>query len=702
MKINNMLEKSGNAQNEKKEVAEMLNVFSKEASKPSEKFMASLQKEYISALHDQHDSKLLSGTQMHRNTKLLFSSFAVILLLAAGFIGTTQFVLPAIEAEKARQELATLNQPEILAQIAKNNTNNTNSSNALLNNNKSARDFAVAELGSGSNAGVVSDAQADIAIAPSIGMLYPNVPQNDQYVKTTSTTTAGPAYASCPAGVIDSYDPKDPASKLKSVSETYASKDGKYFNRMKYYDKNDQLYFYSLQGDKFSVDYAGGEYAIRREVANDIRIMEDSAVGAPSATNTTNAAETVTVRDAVATTPASDVTTKSPTIQDFLGPDAKIIKVEKIDGKEYYVVTWSTQGYCTWDERAYYYGDVAVSSADNSTKLYNKGWFAKDDYAVKKSEVYRASDYAASALISAYTVETEAKTMNLADAQALFSFEFNVPLKAYQSPVSKTNNELVSDYLKSHSVSTLWLTGYNLGYFSVKYNYSTTDSFALYSARSYFPAGARGDKMYESAETSRKQSELYYKTIEEKSAELNANLTPTSAVSSTTDIINISVYKSTVADSIILNNYAPVSSYSDKGVADYQKPTTTDSFLTIDGVKVPAKLHMFVQTSGSSSGSTGNGSSSVDPSGPDYPQTVKPEDNMRTQSYTTYVATFTYDGYKYAIASGQTKTDSLGKFTTLKSSVTTQLQQILDRVKQAEQNVKPIPADDAPAKVERD
>lgn len=366
-----------NLLNNRDEVTEFEADFASADDVPDQRFLASLQRKL-----NMEEQPKKSRTVWGINPKLFYGLTAVGVLAIIGIIATAGTVI-YISNQKNQDE----QQLAILNAIALKNPSGLNS---LMTNVETANG-ASRDLATGTSAKMAANSM----------MIYQ--PENT-YSYYKIETIYGPmieGLKQCEGYVSD-----------EGVAENFShyGKD-KYISRSVEYDKDGKLVSEAYYGDKYRIEYQGGSFAIK---TTEDRMNLKAALSSRSEVVSKGVAtKEATSNSATSTSDTVVNNVVSPDIKALFGEDVQVLGQEVIDGKAYYVLTWSFDRYCR----------------DSSTKkTIVKAWVDKESSVAYKNEYYFDS-VSANNLQFSEILTSASKVVDFSAVQDQFEFSTNVPQK---------------------------------------------------------------------------------------------------------------------------------------------------------------------------------------------------------------------------------------------------------------------------------
>lgn len=494
---------------------------------------------------------------------VLFSAMSV--LLVTGVLGVYMFSQSRLQSVNFSEEEAN----SIFANIIKNNAN-------------SNRDAAP-----------LSAESVDVRMASSLMIAGP-IDREYKFSKGTTKLTRGNGISKCK--LLD--------ESFKNISyenvDYISSAEGKNYYKYKSFDSNGNLIDYSLTKDSKMISYKGGSYAVSTQAFMTLDLARSAeTLEAPAPDNSFPAQETPA--------PTGDE------IKQYFGPDVKIEGKLVENGKEYLIITYSSNTICEIgnDDKS-----RSATNIDNLKKTIIKIKVDSKNFNVVKEEQYLDSISDSNLL---YTTESTLETSNpdFDSVASNFEFEFNVQIKdiGNQEVSSQQIAEMFSKYLSEKSIMPLVTTDYEIrSFYSSFVTYERQEDKYMLD-RNFYPAGGRGDEMFNEAK------EMYKITYSENEPLVTFDF----AVGDNN--ANMTVYENNLSEEKILERYA----YSENS-----RKEKTSRNIIINGVSKKATEFKVTNTSTSISGSeSGSGDSA-------QPVETKTEDII-------YVIIFEFEGKKYAV-----------------------------------------------------
>lgn len=374
----------------------------------------------------------------------------------------------------------------------------------------------------------LSAVNSEVAIAD-MKMIAPYRPTGDEpnYYMSQIQKEAGPKYKECESYMYF-YD-----DKVTEESYSFYGED-KYLSKFLTKDSEGNIINLFVNDGTSEYQYQGGKYAVRIKnikaypalMEGDARLMttEVSEESAPS------------VDDVVTTS-----VVQSPT--DYFGADSRVLGEEEIDGKKYYVVEWSYDGYC--------------NDTEKTVKIVSKSWADTTTYITYKTEMYLGSSDESNRIYTEMNKSLSEKK-SYDDVKNDFNFDVNVEIKELDASEYEMGSEkYLAEFKKMFEDNDLlFITPseslkYRLsGYDSSKV--STDQLYSYFKDRNFYCDSELCSKMYED------MNQVYEISDYEKSRILSTYFELSNDTSYSS--INITVFNKVIADSEILNYFSGASS----------------------------------------------------------------------------------------------------------------------------------------------
>lgn len=459
------------------------------------------------------DSELRTGwsnlifnlTAVTKKRALMYTTLGVvsIALVGGGLWGYSLF---------RNQPLSAAQQREILSKIIANN-----GGTAIRSPQTVAQETTTL---SARNANAAGGAEAAADMQTSLPMMPPVARGDYNYRHSKNTYTTGPAASRClafgAAGENSQYESyeftdKNGASYYKSISNDQAG------NLLTY-----SLSINSTTGNEY-YEYRGGQFAVKTVYTNiSDRMMStegsegsgegtsgstppsEPAVGTPSDLVAPDVSSSPTPDGPVNDTPApTEPTTGEDLIKQYFGENAQVKSTEQENGQEFYVIQYSFPVNC--DEPLMMYRSVDMSKTKTTNNVIYVSWVNSRDFVVSKTFSYLDSE-GANNLIDSTTQTGETKNTDFASVANDFKFDYSVTVRTLDTNALSTTPEQeavkAADYMASLNVDVLLLNHPTMRTQSI-YAYNPEpqipEGWDYFTERSYYPAGARGDKMHSEA-----------------------------------------------------------------------------------------------------------------------------------------------------------------------------------------------------------
>lgn len=423
---------------------------------------------------------LFSFQFMQRKTLFIGGTLSAIALLGGGLL-LANIISRNVRTEQA-VTLTAEQQQQILAQVLRNNSQ---ASLASLNQT------SVAAESDGATISGRKMNSADYSILPVDPGIGGGIWQPDyKFRESTSTMTIGPAQSRCAgygtnlAGTTSSAD--------------YYGEDGYVYSKYSQKDADGNLLYYSLskpENDRNAYyDYRGGDYAVRN-----LYELSPILYG--------RGAETMMTEGAVVdSATSSDIVAADPTATDianYFGPDAKITKEITEGGRKYYEIEYSWDINCNdagGGIRPLYISAVG-GAGEPTNKIINTQVVSADTFEVTEYRAYLDS-VDANNLITTTTSQVVVNNNDLSTVAGKFDFEYSVPVRDLDWEVlgAQQQAEQESKAINYVSSNSIYLPvnvqdGYTNS-ISINLEYTPVAGGDYAQDRSFYPAGAVGDRMY--------------------------------------------------------------------------------------------------------------------------------------------------------------------------------------------------------------
>jgi hypothetical protein len=495
--------------------------------------------------------------------------------------------------------------------------------------------------------------------------------KNFNYSYSKSEIKSGPALTKCQAyalgqeGVVEVYvffDDKNTQSKTIS------------------YDSDKNLTDYYLYGSNYAITYKGGKYAVKTIYPNSgIRAVDNVSSPEPTTAPTDGGNDSSGTTSVVGSTvsPSSLSSSASSTAAktddsvalNFFGDNAEVSEKKTESGQEYYEITWTTNVNC--DLNSLIEPATAVSSdkptvapdTAGTTKIVNRVRVDANTYNVFREERYFGSISDAN-LMQTSQNETKTQQVEYSTVQKNFNFEFSVPVKEVTIKYSGYEPTDVTKSLASQDLAVLVPVSTDASLSSVSLPaQAEQDSIAAFSYitdRDFYPAGARGDSLYQTASSYKQKFQESQRVIPEVSANYYFGQGKT--------FINLNMYALNADKSVVTKNYIPadakeVTGYGVK-IAGKAVNWKAYEYTSSGGQSVPPAKPVSGSGGQGTSGNAGTGSASSATNVAEPSPT--PED--RANFKTIYLVGEYYKNFYVVVMSGDSAKAEFNALTTSKAS----------------------------------
>lgn len=481
---------------------------------PSDAFVDELEQKVVRTFETGSPSKsnFFGGLFMNLRNKKLFvggvSILSVFLIAGIGYFTFSSFFSPDIQTKDQ------LTLEEILANAVEKNSMR-GLGDASYNNLLSTKAFA--ENG--------NSLSADLA--QSVGIPSPYGWEDYNYSTSTSTFTPGAAFDTCPVMNFPSVN-----SKTTSVSKYFYDDQGSSLSLNTLTDSKGNILNYFLSKGNESYIYYGGEYAVKlvfedylyEKPALDQSGMEPSDVIDPSSTdpntpvsdpNTVGLDDTVTVdsdevvemqiEEVMDPQQLDQVEDPKDYISQFFGDNTTLIGTETLDGVDAYVVEWSYNSSCdfedalTLEKATSSYAETNTPIDENTYTIIDRTWIDSESFLILKTESYINSADQAN-LIGTRVDRTITKNTTIAEVQNefVYSLDPSIPVRevVYKSVEPNSEYYQAVALAKEQGIKLLFPTDTSLQLNYVAPWSTRVEGDDFYLDRAFYAPGVVGQNMF--------------------------------------------------------------------------------------------------------------------------------------------------------------------------------------------------------------
>jgi hypothetical protein len=382
-------------------------------------------------------------------------------------------------SQKKDLNLSYEEQQEIFRNILKNNSNNVLAKNVGTTN---AQNLSAANES--------ADEDSSLSTTKLRAPMYGGIVGTEySYYYNKTETKRGNAISLCKA--ID---------ETSSFSPSYESYQ---YHNSDWTENHDKSITYSAEGEldsyylsnqtsdsSTSYEYRGGSFAIK-------------TITYFQAATSTGVDDLVSERSAEDTVEIDVDESVNNEITNYFGVDAKITSEVTENGKTYYVIEHSyiqdcnQPFYILLDSRIP--GTEETSNPDNRTIVVEE-WIEKDTFQLRRSKTYLES-ISENNLLTEIEFSTEMSNVSFSEVADKFNFDYGVEIKEqvndYRNYMDNEKEDTLA-YLTDQNIQLLFIEGLTLDnvYASKIWN-TNLNGTNYYADRNFYPAGERGDKMYE-------------------------------------------------------------------------------------------------------------------------------------------------------------------------------------------------------------
>ena len=410
--------------------SDLSNLTAEQNLSPNKQFVDSLENRVVEE-YSQKSHSILKFNQifMSRARKVAYAGIGLLTFTALTFGAYQLWFKPA----------ETLDEASILLQIAQAG--------------KKASAQNLADRASSLVAGSAED--ADESLTAMTSELYRYSP--DGYTKSKIVYTPGPSLSKC-----TTYDFYSLNQKYVIENETL-SVDGTFLSKDSLRLANGDLVTYYLSNKEGSYIYMGGDYAVMYPYIEYETLAREAE--AASATLDTVTQDVVDGYSGDEVMPVEEAPIDNETIiKDFFGGESNVIGTEKYNGRDVFVVEYTTDAYC--DVSTVVKGDTVTNYDGSPTgKLVTKAWVDQETFDFLKSETYYNSVSANNLIVTEESIISKDLKATVAKYQDSFEFEFNVDVKEIVFPEFENETQLALESAKDDGLKFLMYEPYQLGGF---------------------------------------------------------------------------------------------------------------------------------------------------------------------------------------------------------------------------------------------
>lgn len=331
---------------------------------------------------------------------------------------------------------------------------------------------------------------------------------NSSYSYYRQDTQVGPKLDQC-KGMGDAW----PYGSVVTEGHTYYDQGGNAYSLTKTFDSQGRLLEYSLFRDDYSIDYKGGDYAMKiiypqipintREVGLEPVALDggEPTVSEPVSEMYAEPTNSKPITDE----PYPDVTEYPVNPAPDFGPDAVVEKIVK-DGQAYYVVTYKDAYACS-GVVVYDLLDKSGLSKFSGNKdervAYVRQWVLPDSFEIIKYETF-LDVVDPSNLVMSTTYKNQYKDIDFAEVQAVFTYDLDVELREVRMPDyleygTPEYLQKVRDLIFEYQLSVLLPTATEFEIASFDSNVWSAQQQSVYDYqkdRNFYSPGVVGDKQF--------------------------------------------------------------------------------------------------------------------------------------------------------------------------------------------------------------
>jgi hypothetical protein len=494
--------------------------------------------------------------------------------------------------------------------------------------------------------------------------------KNFNYSYSKSEIKSGPSLTKCQAyalgqeGVVEVYVFfNDKNTQSKTIS----------------YDSDKNLTDYYLYGNNYAITYKGGKYAVKTIYPNSgIRAVDNVSSPEPttapsdagnSGSGVASSVGTTIDPNSISSSSSSTPKTDDSVALNFFGENAEVSEKKTENGQDYYEITWTTNVNC--DLNSLIEPATAVSSdkptsapaTANTTKIVNRVRVDANTYNVFREERYFTAISAAN-LMQTSQNETKTQQVEYSTVQKNFNFEFSVPVKEVTIKYSGYEPTDVTKSLASQDLAVLVPVSTDASLSSVSLpaqaEQDSVAAFSYITDRDFYPAGARGDSLYQTASS--------YKQKFQESQRVIPQVTANYYFGQGKTFINLNMYGLNADKAAITKSYIPteakeVTGYSVK-IAGKAVNWKAYEYTSSGGQSVPPAKPVSGSGGQGVSGNAGTGSASSAISVAEPSST--PED--RANFKTIYLVGEYYKNFYVVVMSGDSAKAEFNVLVTSKAS----------------------------------
>ncbi len=276
-------------------------------------------------------------------------------------------------------------------------------------------------------------------------------------------------------------------------------------------DGSGRVYNYYLNlsnaNSNTNINYAGGQYAVRMvypaaPVLDSRSLMLDTSTTEGGVSVDSEGLVVETMPAPIDDFPMPELSNDPvERIRQLFGENAQVIGTVNENGQEFYIVESSSDLNC--DETNFRALTISSKIPEATNRMIQHYQISSVDYKVVKTTAYLDSATDDRLISSSTTSEISTPVSGFDEVASQFTFPFNVEIRDIEVPDYSQENEInkTREYINSQNLAVLKPVGIDVTASSV-YVYDSrevVDPYSYYQDRDFYPQGALGDKVYESA-----------------------------------------------------------------------------------------------------------------------------------------------------------------------------------------------------------